>query len=635
MNGDELNKTRWSWSRQSTERWRTFVQARTASAGVLVVAVVTALLWATIDVHSYEAFLGAHFTIGLDTYHLSLDVHEWINAGLMSLFFFVVGLEARRELDVGELRDRRWLLLSAVAGVISMVVPALIYVTVNTGRDSVHAWGTAMSTDSAFALGILAVFGSRLPASLRAFILTISVIDDLVGLVVIALFYSEEVHVAALLVALGTLLVIAVVRRTIVHSGVYCALLSVVVWVALYEAGVDPVVTGLAVGGLVIAYPAPRGSLERASNLFLLFREQPTPERQRSAVRGLATAISPNERLERKFLPWVSFGIVPVFALTNAGIEITSSKFAEAFASPITLGILIGCLAGKTVAVLASISAANVLSSGKLRPNVGWGSVTAGGAMAGATFTVSLLIASLVLEGEELDQARIGILATIIGAFVLTWAVSAVIGLLPPVRRARALLGDGDQVTDLAVGVDVRRDRIRGPAQATVTVVEYGDFECPYCGQAEPVVRRLLGSETDVRYVWRHLPLRDVHPNAQLAAEAAEAAARQNRFWEMHDLLLERQDALTGPDLLRHAQELGLDVDAFGQDLEKHRGARQVAEDVSSADLSSASGTPTFFINGRRHHGSYDIATLTEAVEHARQSALAGVGMRPGRPASE
>ncbi|MER7645214.1 Na+/H+ antiporter NhaA [Streptomyces sp. NPDC126522] len=615
-------------SSQSGAHWRTFAQTETGSAVLLLAAVAAALLWANIDLHSYEAVWGAHFTIGLESHHLSLDLHEWINAGLMSLFFFVVGLEARREFDMGELRDRRWVLLSAVAGLGSMIVPAAIYVAINAGSHSVHGWGTAMSTDTAFALGILAVFGSRLPASLRAFMLSISVVDDLVALLVIAVFYSGDIHLPALLVALGGLLAIALLRLAGARSGVYCAVLSVVVWVALHEAGIDPVVTGLAVGALVVAYPAPRGDLERASRLFRLFREQPTAELQRSAVQGLAAAISPNERLEQKFLPWVSFGIVPLFALANAGIELSSTKLADAFTSPITLGILCGCVAGKVIGTVGSMAAARLLSGGRLRPNVGWGSVTVGGAIAGAVFTVSLLIASLAFKGEELDQARIGIIATLIGAFAVSWAVSGVIRFLPAGRRARALLGDADPLTDLAVAVDARHDRIRGPEQAAVTVVEYGDFECPYCGQAEPAVRELLGSDADVRYVWRHLPLTDVHPNAQLAAEASEAAARQDRFWEMHDLLMERQDALSGDDLLRYAGELGLDVERFRRDLELHRGALRVAEDVDSADLSGVSGTPTFFINGRRHHGAYDTGALKRAVEQAQQQALAAGTVR-------
>jgi protein-disulfide isomerase len=180
-----------------------------------------------------------------------------------------------------------------------------------------------------------------------------------------------------------------------------------------------------------------------------------------------------------------------------------------------------------------------------------------------------------------------------------------------------ALLGRSDTITDLAVPVDPDRDHIRGPAGSPVTVVEYGDFECPYCGRAEPVVRDLL-SDSDIRYVWRHLPLTDVHPSAQLAAEAAEAAAAQGAFWPMHDLLLRHQDDLQPKDLVRYAAELGLESDQFHNDLMHHVHTGRIASDVESADLSGVSGTPTFFINDQRHYGAYDIETLKEAVKTAR-----------------
>ena len=160
--------------------------------------------------------------------------------------------------------------------------------------------------------------------------------------------------------------------------------------------------------------------------------------------------------------------------------------------------------------------------------------------------------------------------------------------------------------------------------------MEYGDFECPYCGQAEPVVRELLAGHGDVRYVWRHLPLNDVHPHAQLAAEAAEAAADQGAFWEMHDLLLRHQDGLQVRDLLRYATDLGLDTDRFSDHLSKHAGAARVAEDVDSADLSGVSGTPTFFINGRRHYGSYDITALTAAVLAAKATSVRAAALQRG-----
>jgi protein-disulfide isomerase len=193
---------------------------------------------------------------------------------------------------------------------------------------------------------------------------------------------------------------------------------------------------------------------------------------------------------------------------------------------------------------------------------------------------------------------------------------------LPRRLRIRALLGTGEPIADLYVEVDPERDHVRGALDARVTLVEYGDFECPYCGMAEPVVRELLRDFGEVRYVWRHVPLSDVHPHAQLAAEAAEAAGEQGLFWEMHDLLLGHQDRLRLGDLVGYAEELGLDVDRFTSRLQRHEDAGRVAEDVDSADLSGVSGTPTFFINGRRHYGAYDIETLSAAVRLAGASEL-------------
>jgi len=193
---------------------------------------------------------------------------------------------------------------------------------------------------------------------------------------------------------------------------------------------------------------------------------------------------------------------------------------------------------------------------------------------------------------------------------------------LPRRLRIRALLGTGEPIADLYIEVDPERDHVRGPLDARVTLVEYGDFECPYCGMAEPVVRELLRDFGEVRYVWRHLPLSDVHQHAQLAAEAAEAAAEQGGFWEMHDLLLGHQDRLRFGDLVGYAEELGFDVDRFASRLQDHADAARIAEDIDSADLSGVSGTPTFFINGRRHYGAYDIETLSAAVRLAGASEL-------------
>jgi len=192
---------------------------------------------------------------------------------------------------------------------------------------------------------------------------------------------------------------------------------------------------------------------------------------------------------------------------------------------------------------------------------------------------------------------------------------------------ARQLQRTAGDILDLSDEVDPARDHVRGPVDAEVTLLEYGDFECPYCGRAERVVRELLADfGDDLRYVWRHLPLNDVHLHAQLAAEAAEAAGTQGHFWEMYDAMHSREGALTAQELGRVAAQIGLDVDRFWGELRAREHAERVAEDVASADASGVSGTPTFFINGRRHHGAYDIDTLTDAVRAARRRAQA-VGM--------
>jgi Na+/H+ antiporter NhaA len=587
----------------------------------MLAAIAVALVWVNVDEGSYERVWHTTLSIQIGSHGLSHTLRYWLNDGLMTLFFFVVGLEARREFDLGELRDRRRVALPLATGIGGMVVPIAIYLVFNAGRSSAHGWGTAMSTDTALALGMLALVGSRFPFRLRAFMLTFAVVDDLIGLVVIATVYSAVIHAWPLVVAGAIFAVIALLARLEFQRGAVYAVLGVAAWIALSKSGVDPIVIGLAMGLLTWARPAARSDLERATDLFRLFREQPTPELARSASAGLATAVSPNDRLQQLYHPWTSYVIVPLFALANAGIAIGGGFLGRAFTSPITLGILFGYVVGKPLGVLGGAALVTKLTRGRLRPPVGWAALTGGGAIAGIGFTVSLLIADLAFHGEQLEQAKAGVLSAGFFASVVTWLVFRATGLLPQQRRLQALLGQSEPLVDLAVPVDPTRDHIRGPNDAPVTLVEYGDFECPYCGMAEPVIRELLRDFGDLRYVWRHLPLNDVHAHTQMAAEASEAAAEQGAFWEMSDKLFANQAALTEEDLLRYAQELGLDLERFRDDLERHAGASRIAEDVDSADLSAVTGTPTFFVNDRRHYGAYDIDTLTRAVRTARARA--------------
>src|ERR1700677_892134 len=568
--GGGLWSGRTAWARRMETPLRTFLRTETGSALVLAGAAVIALIWANVSISGYDKVWATRLSVQVGGSGVTLDLRGFVNSGLMAFFFLVAGLEARREFDMGELRVRSRLALPFVAGLGGMVLPISIYLIANAGRPSEHGWGMAMSTDTAFALGALALVGRRLPDRVRTYLLTFFVVDDLAGLAVIAVAYSGRISVVPLLAGIGFLVVIAVIRARGVRYGFAYLLIAIAAWVAFLKSGVDPIVVGLIAGLMTYAYSATRESLEQASEAFRSFREQPTAELAQSARDVVRIAISPNDRLAQIFHPWTSYVIVPLFALANAGIVINGGFLARAYTSPITLGIVIGYLVGKPLGTAGCAWLMTKISHGRLRPPVGWGAVVGAGAVAGIGFTVSLLIASLALQGTELAEAKLGILSVALAASALTWVIFRVVNKLPTRTRLRALLGTAEVITDLIVPVNPARDHLRGPEQAPVTVVEYGDFECPYCGQAEPAVRELLRDFGDLQYVWRHLPLNDVHPEAELAAEASEAAAAQGAFWPMHDLLLEHQDELDPKDLIRYAEQLGLDVKSFTEDLRSH-----------------------------------------------------------------
>ena len=595
---------------------RRFVRTETGGAAVLVAAVLAALVWANVG-SSYQGVWETPVALTFGDDGIRLSLREWVNSGLMTFFFLVTGLEARRELDLGELRERLRLVLPLLAAVGGMAASVAIYLAFNLGGSSAAGWGIALSSDAALGLGLLTVAAPRAPHRLRAFVLTVLVVNELVALALIAALYSHDLDLTALAWGATFVAMIAAMRALGVRSSIPCVLLGVAAWVALHEAGVEPVVLGLALGLLCGARPVGRPELHRATERFRRFREQPTPQLERSARHGLRAAIPPNERLLALFHPWTSYAIVPLFALANAGIAIDGELLRRAAGSPVTIGVLLGFLAGKPLGTFGTSLAVTRLSRGRLRPPVGWAAVISAGTITGLGFTVSLLVACLAFTGAGLDEAKLGLLVAAALAPALTWMVIRATRLLPRPRRINALLGGAAPLVDLAYDVDPTRDHIRGPLDAPVTVVEYGDFECPYCGRAEPQVRELLRDFSDVRYVWRHLPLSDVHPHAEQAAEAAEAAAAQDAFWPMHDLLLTHQDALETSDLVGYAERLGLDVERFAGDLEACLRAKHIAADVESADLSGVSGTPTFFVNGRRHYGPYDIASLSAAVRAA------------------
>ena len=297
-----------------------------------------ALIWVNVDASTYDRIWTTRLSVHLGGAAISMDVRGWINSGLMSFFFLVVGLEARREFDIGEFRERPRIILPVLAGLGGMAGAIGLYLAINAGRTSVHGWGVAMSTDTAFALGMLALLGRHAPERLRGFILTLTVVDDIVGLVVIATVYTHHLTVGPLIIA-TVLMALAVFAATLrIHYGLLYFALAAASWVALVESGVDPVVVGLAAGLIAYAAPPARIDLERTSDLFRDFREQPTAGMARQLRAGVRTAVSPNDRLQQLWHPWTSYLIVPLFGLANAGIPIDPGFLSKAYTSPITLG---------------------------------------------------------------------------------------------------------------------------------------------------------------------------------------------------------------------------------------------------------------------------------------------------------
>ncbi len=612
-----------AWARNLAAPVRSFLSTEEGGAFVMLGAAIAALLWANSPWwHSYEKVWTTQLAITIGSHGIAADLRTWVNEGLMTLFFLVVGLEAKRQLDLGELRDRRRLAIPVFAAMGGIAVPVLIYLAFNAGRAGGHGWAAAMSTDTAFALAAVALVTPRTATRIRVFLLTLAVVDDLAALVVIATVYTSHISVIALVIAFALFGVLIGLRYAPFGRAPLSIGIAVAIWIAVFKSGIDPVISGLAIGLGTTAYPPARQDLERATALARSFREQPTPELARSAQQSFQSAISPNERLQYELHPWTSYVIVPLFAVANAGIHLTGGLLSAAVASPITWGILLGYVVGKPIGVFSGSWLASRPALHGPRSPLSGPVLIAAGACAGVGFTVSLLVSRLAFSGRALDEARLGTLSTVVVAPAVAWVVTKLIQRLPEAVRARQVGRTADDILDLTMDVDPEHDHVRGPDDAPVTLVEYGDFECPYCGQAEGSIRALLaGHGDDVRYVWRHLPLNDVHPSAQLASEASEAAAAQGKFWEMYDLLLSHQGELTPRDLRRYATDLGLDVDRFADELRRREYAPRIAEDVASADESGVSGTPTFFINGRRHYGVYDLDTLTEAVGAAKRRA--------------
>lgn len=582
------------------------------SAAVLLAATLAAVIWVNSPVgDSYETFWHLEAGLVVGPLELVLDLKHWVNDGLMALFFFAIGLEVKRELTIGELTDRRRAAVPVLAAVAGLALPAVLFLALNAGTEAAHAWGVVVSTDTAFVLALLALVGPKPGTRLRLFLVTLAVADDIGALTIIAIFYTASLSWGWLALALAGLGLVGLLRWLRVRrDGVYL-LVGVLTWIAAYESGVHATLAGVAIALILPVYPPKRAAVEGVEAVTRAFRQSPSAEYERLARRQITNSVAMNERLQVLLRPFIALLVLPLFALANAGVELSGPTLAAALTSRLTWGVVAGLVVGKLVGVLGGARLAARTPWAELPPGLTHAQLGGGAALAGIGFTISLFIVDLALPDPELaDQARIGVFAASLiaaglaaGIFYLGRADAALSG--PPVELLRP--------------VDPERDHIRGRVDAPLTLVEYADFECPFCSKATGSIaelRKRLGD--DLRYVYRHLPLEHIHPHARGAALASEAAGAQGKFWELADRMFTHADALEVDDLRGYAAELGLDLDRFDEDLRTRRYENRVDDDAIDAETSEVHGTPTFYVNGLRHQGPYDAATLAAALQATR-----------------
>jgi NhaA family Na+:H+ antiporter len=410
---------------------RQFLDTEAAGGILLLVATVVALLWANSPWSgSYRTLWETELTVRLGRFALSHDLRHWVNDGLMTIFFLVVGLEIKRELVSGELREPRKAAIPAVAALGGMVVPAVLYVLFTGGGPGARGWGIPMATDIAFAIGVLAVLGPRVPASLKLFLLTLAIVDDVGAIVVIAVFYAGGVEVAYLAAAAALLAAMLGLRRLPVVWIVPYVVLGIAVWLVTQASGVHATIAGVVLGLLAPARPLTPAAVARewAGDL----SDDPSPGELAAMTRLARTSVSPAERVEHLLHPWTSFLIVPVFALANAGVAIRSSSFDAPGATAVAVGVAVGLVVGKTLGITAATWLAVRTGLGRLPEGVTWPMVAGMAVVAGIGFTVSLFIAELAFDAGSLqDAAKIGVLvasalAAVAGAATLSAACRAV-----------------------------------------------------------------------------------------------------------------------------------------------------------------------------------------------------------------
>ena len=407
---------------------RRFLATEVGSGVLLIGATAIALLWANSPwSDTYERLWSTEAGIRIGSAELVMDLRHWVDDGLMTLFFLVVGLEVTREVTVGELRDRQTVRVPVLAALGGMILPALIYLAVNGGGVGARGWGVAMATDIAFVLGALALLGPRCPDQLRLFLLTVAIVDDIGAILVIAIFYSDDVSLPAVLAAVVLVAALVGLRWIRVWRSPAYVAVGLALWLAVLASGVHATIAGVLIG-LLVSTRAPSTS-DEASVYARALDEDTTPERARLAEIAATATVSPNERMQHSLHPWTSYLVIPLFALANAGVRLDGETLRAAVTSPVTIGIVLALVLGKSIGITGSTLLALRLRLGVLPGTIMRGQLVGGATLAGIGFTVALFITDLAFPDPALrDQAVVGVLAGSLLAALLGWAIFRFLG---------------------------------------------------------------------------------------------------------------------------------------------------------------------------------------------------------------
>jgi NhaA family Na+:H+ antiporter len=407
---------------------RDFLGTEAASAVALLGAAVVALVWASSAwSDSYEALWSTTAGFHVGSWSLTMDLQHWVNDAAMAVFFAVVGLEISREATSGELRDKRTVAVPALGALGGLLVPVLIYLAINAGGPDLHGWGTVMSTDTAFLLGILALFGPACPDRLRLFLLTLAIVDDIGAITVMAVFYAHGVDLVALGLAAVVVVGMLVLRWLRVWRLLPYAVAGALLWLAVNASGVHPTLAGVLVGLLVPATVPRREHVEAVTNYAGDLVDDTTAEREHLAELAARATVPTGDRLQRMLHPWSAFVVVPLFGLANAGVALGGGVLGEALSSRLAIGIAVALVVGNAVGITGASTLAIRFGLGELPGRVRYGHLLGGAVLAGIGFTISLFVAGLAFDDPvTLTHAKVGILAgslvsAALGSVLLRW----------------------------------------------------------------------------------------------------------------------------------------------------------------------------------------------------------------------